>query len=145
MKLRAIHLGFLISGLCFPGLAQIYFFDWFTFDGGGVTSSAGICSVTDTMEQHNAGPAMTDGQHSVTGGFRTLTGAVQTEGAPTLRMIPAEDGRAQISWMPPSTRWNLRESLSLSPAAWTNSTCGFANPIVVPATLPTKFYPLLRP
>jgi hypothetical protein len=39
----------------------------------------------------------------------------------------------------------LQESLSLSPANWTNSPSGATNPTTGPATLQTKFYRLLKP
>jgi len=91
-------------------------------------------------DQPYAGPTMTDGQYSLRGGFWALPQAVQTEGAPNLMIAPAGAGQAQISWTPPSTNWVLQESTSLSPAAWTNSLSGATNPIVVPATLPTRFF-----
>jgi hypothetical protein len=39
----------------------------------------------------------------------------------------------------------LQERLSLTTGAWTNSSSGATNPVTVPATLPTKFYRLLKP
>jgi hypothetical protein len=39
----------------------------------------------------------------------------------------------------------LQQSASLSPANWTNSPTGATNPILVPATLPTMFYRLVKP
>jgi hypothetical protein len=39
----------------------------------------------------------------------------------------------------------LRERLSLTTGAWTNAPSGWTNPIVVPATSPTKFYRLFKP
>ncbi len=55
-------------------------------------------------------------------------------------------GLATISWSPATgTNWILQERLSLSAGSWTNSPSGWTNPIVVPATLPTKFYRLFKP
>jgi hypothetical protein len=39
----------------------------------------------------------------------------------------------------------LQERLSLTTGAWTNSPSGWTNPIVVPATSPTRFYRLFKP
>lgn len=39
----------------------------------------------------------------------------------------------------------LKEQLSLTTSAWTNSPSGRTNPIFVPGTLPTKFYRLFKP
>jgi hypothetical protein len=37
------------------------------------------------------------------------------------------------------------ERLSLTTGAWANAPSGWTNPIVVPTTLPTKFYRLFKP
>jgi len=67
-------------------------------------------------------------------------------GAPTLSIAPATPGNAIVSWTPATgTHWVLQESLSLSLAAWTNSPSGTTNPIVVPVTVPAKFYRLHKP
>ena len=53
---------------------------------------------------------------------------------------------AQISWTPDTgTNWVLQERSDLSLGSWSNSPSGFTNPVVVPATLPTKFYRLNKP
>jgi hypothetical protein len=74
-----------------------------------------------------------------------LPTAVQVEGAPTLTITPAAPGQATISWTPNTPGFVLQETLKLSPADWINSVSGATNPIVVPATLPTKFYRLFKP
>jgi len=119
--------------------------DWHTIDGGGGTSTNGQYSVSGTIGQPDASAQpMSGGNYTLTGGFWALY-AVQTPGAPTLTIIPAGAGLAMISWTPATTNWVLQEALSLSPANWTNSPSGSTNPIVVPATLPTKFYRLSKP
>ena len=71
---------------------------------------------------------------------------MQLEGAPTLMIVPDTPGNAMISWTPDTgTNWVLLQTLSLSPASWGNSSNGWTNPIVVPATLPTKSCPLHKP
>jgi hypothetical protein len=133
------------SGFCFPTLAQTYSIDWHTIDGGGGTSTGSVYSVTGTIGQPDAGGPMTNGQYSVTGGFWALPTAVQTPNAPTLTIFPSTPGSATISWTPNTPGFVLQETLSLSPTNWVNALSGTNNPIVVPATLPTKFYRLFKP
>ena len=125
--------------------AQSYSLDWFTLDGGGGTSTGGVYSVSGSIGQPDAGGPLTNGQYSVTGGFWALPTAVQVIGAPTLTIAPAAAGQATISWTPNTPGFVLQETLSLSPTNWVNSASGATNPIVVPATLPTKFYRLFKP
>lgn len=128
------------------GFAQSYSIDWHTIDGGGGTSTGGVYSVSGTIGQPDAGTTpMTNGQYSVTGGFWVLPTAVQVTNAPTLTIVPAGAGQATISWTPNTPGFVLQETWVLSPANWTNSPSGATNPVVVPATLPTKFYRLCKP
>jgi len=125
--------------------AQTYTIDWYTIDGGGGTSTGGVYSVIGTIGQPDAGGPMTNSQYSVTGGFWALPTVIQVIGAPTLTIAPATPGNATISWTPNTPGFVLQETLSLSPTNWVNSASGATNPIVVPATLPTKFYRLFKP
>jgi|SRR5580765_3058877 len=146
MKTRTILLAFLLLVACaLNSRAQSYSIDWSTIDGGGGTSTGGVYSVSGTIGQPDAGGAMTNGQYSVTGGFWALPTAVQVSGAPTLTIAPASPGNATISWTPATPGFVLQETLSLSPTNWVNAPSGATNPIVVPATLPTKFYRLFKP
>ena len=126
-------------------LAQPYSIDWFTIDGGGGTSTGGVYLVSGTIGQPDAGGPMTGGNFSLTGGFWALPTAVQETNAPTLTIVPATPGNATISWTPNTPGFVLQETLVLSPANWTNSPSGATNPVVVPATLPTKFYRVCKP
>lgn len=128
-----------------PVRAQTYSIDSHTIDGGGGTSTGGVYSVSGTIGQPDAGGPMTNGQYSVTGGFWALPTAVQTADAPFLTIAPATSGQAKISWTPATPGFVLQESVSVAPAAWTNSPSGATNPIVVPATVPGKFYRLFKP
>lgn len=147
MKIPCSNLGavgLLTSALCLPVFAQ-YAIDWHTIDGGGRTSTGGVYAVSGTIGQPDAGPAMTNGQYAVTGGFWALPTAVQIQGAPTLSIVPASPGFATISWTPPTPGFGLQETWNLTPPNWTNAPSGATNPIVVPAILPTKFYRLFKP
>jgi hypothetical protein len=132
----------LLTGSAF---AQTYSIDWYTIDGGGGTSTGGVYSVSGTIGQPDAGGPMTNGQYSVTGGFWALPTAIQVGGAPTLTIVPAAPGQATISWSPNTPGYILQETWLLSPANWTNSISGAANPVVVPAVVPAKFYRLFKP
>ncbi len=122
-----------------------YAINWHTIDGGGGTSTGGVYSVSGTIGQPDAGPTMTNGQYAVTGGFWALPTAVQTPGAPTLTIVPAGPNQAQIFWTPATPGFVLQETWVLAPANWTNSLSGATNPVVVPASTPTKFYRLFKP
>lgn len=138
--------------MAFPALAtalnvtaQTYSINWSTVDGGGGTSTGGVYSVSGTIGQPDAGSTMTNGAYAVTGGFWPLPTAIQTPGGPVLSIAAAAPGQATISWSPATPGFVLQETASLSPANWTNSVSGVTNPIVVPATVPTKFYRLFKP
>ena len=49
--------------------AQVYTIPWHTIDGGGGSSSGGNFALQGTIGQHDAGPEMTGGNYSVTGGY----------------------------------------------------------------------------
>ena len=80
-----------------------------------------------------------------TGGFWALPFAVQTPGRLTPTIVPFGPGQARISWVPNTPGFMLQETLSLVPSNWVNSANGAANPVIVPATLPSKFYRLRQP
>jgi len=145
MKKLIAHLALLFLLLALPAAAQTYSINWFTVDGGGGTSTGGVYSVSGTIGQPDAGATMTNGQFAVTGGFWALPTAVQIIGGPVLKIVAATPGQATISWTPATPGFVLQESWSLSPANWTNSPSGAANPITVPAVVSGKFYRLFKP
>jgi hypothetical protein len=126
-------------------LAQSYDADWSTIDGGGGTSTGGAYSVTGTLGQPDAGPAMAGGTFTLTGGFWALPVAVQTTNGPTLLIAPAAPGFARVSWTPPTPGFVLQVSDTLTPPAWAYAPSGPTNPVIVPAALPTRFYRLINP
>src|SRR5262245_55456164 len=65
--------------------AQQYSIDWFTLDAGGGTSSGGAYSVSGTIGQPDAGK-LAGGSYVVEGGFWGIVAAIQTPGAPQLRV-----------------------------------------------------------
>jgi hypothetical protein len=118
--------------------------DWFTIDGGGHTSTNNALTVSGTIGQPDAGK-LNGGLLAIAGGFWGVITAVQTPGAPTLKATSAAPGLASLSWIPNTPGYLLQETAILFPANWTNSPSGATNPIVVPTTLPKKFYRLFKP
>lgn len=133
-----------LLGLSVSGLAQTYAINWATIDGGGGTSTGGVYSVSGTIGQPDASAPMTNGVYSVTGGFWPLPTVIQTVGAPLISIAAAGPGQATISWAPNTAGFVLQETWSLAPANWTNSVSGAANPVIVPAVTPAKFYRLFK-
>src|SRR4051794_17923273 len=81
--------------------AQSYSIDWYKVADGGGTSTGGIYSVSGTIGQPDAGGAMSGGTYSLTGGFWSLF-AVQTAGAPALRIFLTATNTAVVAWPGPS-------------------------------------------
>ncbi|VGO16734.1 hypothetical protein PDESU_05325 [Pontiella desulfatans] len=139
-----------IAAVFLPSLAALcawaqYSIDWHTIDGGGGTSTNGQYEVSGTIGQPDAGSApMTGGPFSLSGGFWAIY-AVQTPGAPFLSIVISAPTDATISWNPDDPGWVLQETLDLTSSSWTNSPSGTTNPIVVPASVPEKFYRLFKP
>jgi hypothetical protein len=125
--------------------AQQFTIDWHTIDGGGGTSTGGVFTVNGTIGQPDAGGPMTGGNYSLTGGFWALPIAVPTSGAPTLLILRGAPGFATISWNPATPGFVLQMSDNLTTPDWSDAPSGSANPVTVPATLPTKFYRLRKP
>jgi len=130
-----------LAALCVSAQTQI---TWSKVSGGGGTSIGGAYAVSGTIGQPDAGYVMAGGNYSLQGGFWALV-AVQVPGAPVLTIVPIGAGQASISWSPDSPGWVLQETLSLSAAAWANSSSGSTNHVVVPFEVPTKFYRLNKP
>ena len=80
------------------------------------------------------------------GYFFTIEPTTPSGAAPTLTIVPVGAAQTQVSWTPEtSTEWVLQECTSLTSGGWSNSPSGSTNPVVVPATVPTKFYRLFKP
>lgn len=111
----------------FPALllAQTYSIDWHTIDGGGGTSTGGVYSVSGTIGQPDAGGPMTGGNYSVTGGFWSLY-AVQTPGAPALRIFLTTTNTAIVAWPAASTGWTLQSNTNPASTNWVNVTNAIA-------------------
>jgi hypothetical protein len=98
--------------------AQSYNIDWHKVSGGGGASTGGVYTVTGTIGQPDASPAMSDGYYSVTGGFWSLI-AVQTPGAPLLTISPVGNS-AVVSWDSSIAGWTLQTNVNLATGIWGN-------------------------
>ena|SRR2546426_4385756 len=128
--------------------AQNYSIDWFTIDGGGGTSTGGVFSVTGTIGQADAGH-MSGGNFSLDGGFWAIIAAVQTPGAPALRMVRTTTNTVVLAWPAPSTGFTLQEcSVVNSALDWANvtnappSVVGSENQVIISSPVGNRFYRL---
>ncbi|HWX22190.1 MAG TPA: hypothetical protein VN578_19995 [Candidatus Binatia bacterium] len=129
--------------------AQTYSIDWHKVAGGGGTSSNGQYLVSGTIGQHDAGGPMTGGTLSLTGGFWSLY-ALQTPGAPLLKIFLTPTNTAVISWPSPSLGWSPQQSTDLNPTNWVappesvndDTTNRF---IIVNPPAGNRFYRLVKP
>lgn len=64
---------------------------------------------------------------------------------PAIVIVPVNLTNVLISWTSAVPGFMLQENLTLNPAGWTNAPSGETNPVVVPASLPTRFYRLFKP
>src|SRR6059036_1881225 len=109
--MKAILLaGLILSITAAAAQAQSYTIDWFTIDGGGGTSTGGVYSVSGTIGQPDAGPAMSGGNYSLTGGFWSLLSVAQTPGAPLLNIFRTSTNTAVVSWPWPSTGFSPQQN-----------------------------------
>ena len=108
------------AALLFPAgaVAQNYSINWYKVSGGGGTSTGGVYTVNGTAGQPEAGPALSDGHYTVTGGFWSLI-AVQTPGAPELSLTQAGN-LVILAWDPSVTGWNLQTNANLATPTWGN-------------------------
>jgi hypothetical protein len=129
--------------------AQSYSIDWYTIDGGGGTSTGGVYSVSGTIGQPDAGGPMSGGNFMLSGGFWTLF-AVQTPGAPLLRIFLTSTNTAVVAWPAPSTGFGLQQNPVANTTNWvsvTNSvivTSG-ENRVIISPPAGNRFFRLFKP
>jgi hypothetical protein len=129
--------------------AQSYSINWFTIDGGGGTSAGGVYSVSGTIGQPDAGGPMAGGNYSLIGGFWSLV-AVQTHGAPLLRIFLTATNTAVVAWPAPSAGFTLQSNTNLIPANWSAMTnavnlVGSENQVVISEPGGNKNFRLSHP
>lgn len=95
-----------------------YEINWFTFDGGGGTSTGSVYSVSGTIGQPDAGNS-TGGNYMLLGGFWSYAGVIRSEDAPLLRIV--RDGpNVILAWPNPSTGFRLQKTAALSSPNWSD-------------------------
>jgi len=148
-KTKALLLLLLLS-LAVPGVyAQNYSIDWFTIDGGGGTSTGGVFSVSGTIGQPDAGH-MSGGNYTLDGGFWGIIAAVQTPGAPILRVFRTTTNTVVLAWPVSSTVFSLQQEPNLSVPNWgpvtnSSSVVGSENQVIITAPAGNRFYRLKFP
>src|SRR5436190_7754944 len=129
--------------------AQSFTIDWFTIDAGGGSSTGGVYSVSGTIGQPDAGPILTGGNFSVTGGFWVIS-AVQSEGVPLLTIMSTATNTIVVSWPSPSTGFNLQQTDNLNGGPWTTPSetlndDGVTKSIIINPSAGIRFYHLAKP
>jgi hypothetical protein len=130
-------------------LAQSYSIDWYTIDGGGGTSTGGVYSVSGTIGQPDAGH-MSGGNYTLDGGFWGIVAAIQSPGAPLLRVLLTSTNTVVVAWPAPSTGFSLQQNTDLKTTVWTGITntvnvVGSENQIIVAPPVGNRFYRLKNP
>jgi len=130
-------------------LAQNYSIDWFTIDGGGGTSTGGVYTVSGTIGQPDAG-RMSGGNFTVDGGFWGIIAAVQTAGAPLLRVARTITNTVLVAWPSSVTGFNLQQNAAIGSSNWlpvTNSvnTVGSEFQVIISPPVGNRFYRLKSP
>lgn len=153
MKPQSIFFAIIAGLILFPGAIRAqYAIGWFTIDGGGGASSgaavSGTFALAGTIGQSDAGPALSGGGFSVTGGFWSFLGTAGSP-VPTLRIWLAGTN-AVISWPNPSDGFQLQEtpmsgdSMSWNNVSQTPTVVGSDQQVTVPANTGNRFYRLKK-
>ena len=129
--------------------AQSYSIDWFQIAGGGGTSTGGVYSVSSTIGQPDAGP-MNGGSFALEGGFWSIVAAVQTPGAPLLRVVLTSTNTLIVAWPAPSTGFSLQQNAALGSTNWlgvsnSQAVVGSENQVLISLPAGNRFYRLKSP
>jgi len=116
MKSIVLAIGLLVPGLC---SAQQYQINWYKIAGGGGTASNGVYLIRDTIGQHDAGGPLTGGSYSLTSGFWAVS-AIQTPGAPRLRLFLSATNSVVVAWPAPSPGYRLQQTAEIGQPNWSN-------------------------
>jgi len=147
--MKVLLLSFLLLFVAPCLRAQNYSIDWFTIDGGGGTSTGGVFSVSGTIGQPDAGH-MSGGNYTLDGGFWGIIAAVQTPGAPTLRIFRTTTNTVVLAWPVSPTVFSLQQETNLSIPNWgpvtnSSSVVGSENQVIITAPAGNRFYRLKFP
>ena len=134
-----------------PALAQNYAITGSVIAGGGGTSTNGSYAISGTIGQVDAGPAMSGGSYAVEGGFWSIAIAIQTPGAPTLK-VKRVGSTLEISWTTTDTTGFLLEqtgslsgTINWSSVVTTPTVVNDENVVTVSDSSGFHFYRLRKP
>jgi hypothetical protein len=92
---------------------------------------------------------MSGGNYTIDGGFWGIVAAVQTPGAPLLRIFRTTTNTVVIAWPAPSTGFSLQQNGDLNTTAWVGAgaptVVGSENQVIVSPPVGNKFYRLKFP
>lgn len=136
--------------LALSASAQTFTVDRSVLSGGGGTSTGGQFSLTGTIGQPDAGARLSGGPYALDGGFHSVAVAVQTPGAPLLKIVRS-GGSFIVSWASDTAGFVLEEVGSLrAPANWQAVATppvlvGQENQVTLPSQPGVRFYRLRKP
>ena len=149
--MKLLHLILTGSVFAFACLANAQSFstDWFTIDGGGGAASVGNYSLAGTIGQPDAGPSLSVGSFSLTGGFWSLFSA-PSPNLPVLRTQLTPTNTLVISWPSSLGGFALQQTTSLASSNWSTPTetvndDGANKFIIVNPVAGSRFFRLLKP
>jgi hypothetical protein len=139
----------LLAASSTASLAQSYSIDWFTIDGGGGTSTGGVYSVSGTIGQPDAG-RMSGGSFTLDGGFWGIIAAVQTVGAPLLRVARTTTNTVLVAWPSSVAGFSLQQNALLGSTNWlgvtnTVNVVGSENQVIISPPAGNRFFRLKSP
>jgi len=93
---------------------------------------------------------MSGGNFSLEGGFWSIIAAVQTPGAPLLRVVLTSTNTVIVAWPAPSTGFSLQQNAALGSTNWlgvTNSQAlvGSETQVLISMPAGNRFYRLKSP
>jgi len=147
--IRRFLFALLLELVVISARAQTYSIDWSTIDGGGGTSTGGVYTVSGTIGQPDAG-RMSGGNFTLDGGFWGIVAAVQTPGAPSLRIFLTSTNTVVVAWPATSTGFSLEQNAVLGTTNWVNvattpAVVGSENQVIVSPPAGNHFYRLKWP
>ncbi|NLH75050.1 MAG: hypothetical protein GX456_18540 [Verrucomicrobia bacterium] len=148
-----IGLCFLFCCFAFVTWSESYSLHWWTGQGTAGTSTGGLYRVTGTVGQPNATPYLSRGRFTIIGGFWSWVTALQTQGAPYLKVTFTATNSVVVSWpMADGSGWVLQAANTLSAPSipWHTipppyQTNGEHLQYIEPVPYGTKFYRLSKP
>lgn len=126
--------------------------DWHGIAGGGGTCTGGVFSTSGTIGHYDASDALTGDEYSLTGGFWGVVAAVQTPGAPRLKITRTLTNSVVVWWPLPADGWVLEwtNRVASVSATWPQISLPYQTNtvqawIVEPAPTGNRFYRLHKP